>query len=134
MNNLSIFIYLADLIPAIGSLCFGFAVVSGIGMFVSAMIYDFNRVTFYRDNKYEKEETAFYRNCGSKGLKFFPITFLVCCIIGTIIPSRNTIMMIAASEFGETLYKSEEVKEILNPASKLLKSYINDELNKREKK
>jgi hypothetical protein len=134
MNNLSIFIYLAELIPAIGHLAVGMAIASVVGLFFSVMIWDFNKKKWEYDSKEENAAREGRLSMGKFGIKFFPLMFVVCCVVGTIIPSRNTIMMIAASEYGETLYKSESVQEIINPATKLLKSYIKEELDKREKK
>ena len=134
MNNLSIFIYLAELIPAIGHMCVLFAFLASGGILVSFMLRDFNNTVYSFDTEQEIENKKSVVKLANKGLKAFPIVIVVCIVIATIIPSRQTIMMIAASEFGETLYKSDQIQEILNPASKLLKSFIKEELDKREKK
>jgi len=42
-------------------------------------------------------------------------------------------MMIAASEYGETALKSDDVQEIVNPARQILKKWINDQLSESEK-
>jgi hypothetical protein len=60
--------------------------------------------------------------------------FFITIIPAIIIPKRDTIMMIAASEFGETALKSDDVQEIVNPAKKILKNWINDQLAQSEKK
>ena len=134
MNNLSIFIYLAEFIPAVGHLAVGMAVTSAIGLFFSVILWDFNKKKWSFDSESENEARLGRLNAANWGIRSFPWIFVACCVVGTIVPSRNTIMMIAASEYGETLYKTESVQEIINPATKLLKSYIKEELDKREKK
>lgn len=134
MNNLSIFIYLAELIPAIGHMCVLFAFLAGIGIFASFMIRDFNNTVYSFDTKDDIENKKYMVGVANKGLRIFPIVIVVGIVVATIIPSRQTIMMIAASEFGESIYKSDQIQDILNPASKLLKSFIKEELEKREKK
>jgi uncharacterized membrane protein len=61
------------------------------------------------------------------------IIFLVAIIPSIVIPERDTIMMIAASEYGETALKSDDVQEIVNPAKQILKKWIEDQLAKTEK-
>lgn len=134
MNNLSIFIYLAELIPSIGHMCVLFACLAAAGIFVCFMLRDLNNTVYSFDSKEDIENKKSTVSSANKGLKVFPIVIVVCIAVATIIPSRQTIMMIAASEFGESIYKSDQIQDILNPASKLLKSYIRDELEKREKK
>jgi hypothetical protein len=61
------------------------------------------------------------------------VIFLVAIIPSIAIPKRDTIMMIAASEYGETALKSDDVQEIVNPARQILKKWINDQLAESEK-
>jgi hypothetical protein len=56
------------------------------------------------------------------------IIFSVMIIPAIVIPNRDTIMMIAASEYGETALKSDDVQEIVNPAKQILKKWIEDQL------
>lgn len=134
MNSLSIFIYLAELIPSIGHMCVLFAFLAVVGIFASFMMRDLNGTVYSFDTKEDIENKKYVVGVANKGLKIFPIVIIVSIVIATIVPSRQTIMMIAASEFGESVYKSDQIQEILNPASKLLKSFIKEELEKREKK
>lgn len=134
MNNLSIFIYLAELIPSIGHMCALFAILAAGGIVVCFMLRDFNNTVYSFDTKEDIENKKSTVSFANKGLKVFPIVIVVSIVVATIVPSRQTIMMIAASEFGETLYKSDQIQDIINPASKLLKSFIKEELEKREKR
>jgi hypothetical protein len=61
------------------------------------------------------------------------VIFLVAIIPSIAIPKRDTIMMIAASEYGETALKSDDVQEIVNPARQILKKWIEDQLAAAEK-
>jgi uncharacterized membrane protein len=60
-------------------------------------------------------------------LKFGFATAAIALVLMVFLPSKNTIMMMAAASYGEDLYKSE-VKDIVDPAKKLLKQWIEDQL------
>lgn len=48
-------------------------------------------------------------------------------IIASIIPNKETIMYIAASEYGEKVVNSKEVRDLANPATELLKTWMKKE-------
>jgi hypothetical protein len=50
----------------------------------------------------------------------------------SILPSRNAIMMMAAANYGNELYKSD-LKEFVSPSKELLKNWINDQLQEKKK-
>jgi hypothetical protein len=51
-------------------------------------------------------------------------------VIGSFTPSRQTVMMIAASEYGEKIIKSEQTQKIVTPAMELLEKWMLKELSK----
>jgi hypothetical protein len=51
-------------------------------------------------------------------------------VIGLVTPSRQTVMMIVASEYGEKIIKSEQTQKIATPAMELLEKWILKELSK----
>lgn len=45
-----------------------------------------------------------------------------------VVPDKKTMVLISASEIGESLYKSEQAKGIINPSIELLQEWIKNEL------
>ena len=139
MNNLSIIIYFADVVPKIGSL---FAILSTLSVFVmvlSSIAYLQKRSEFIES---EREGASFAKHAQEtkssmdfwiKVSRLALVIFLVAIVPSIAIPKRDTIMMIAASEYGETALKSDDVQEIVNPARQILKKWINDQLAESEK-
>lgn len=139
MNNLSIIIYFADVVPKLGSL---FAILSTLSVFVmvlTSIAYLQKRSEFIES---EREGASFAKHAQEtkssmdfwiKIFRLALVIFLVAIIPSIAIPKRDTIMMIAASEYGETALKSDDVQEIVNPARQILKKWINDQLAESEK-
>ena len=124
MNNLSIVIYLADVIPSLGVLFGVFAILSGFIMLFATFAY------FMNEDIGEKDMV-------DTSVKIFRCAAVVLCVssvLNTIIPRHDTIMMIAASEYGESALKSDDVREMVSPAKQILKNWINDQLAQSEKK
>jgi hypothetical protein len=69
-----------------------------------------------------------------KVFRWAAVVFYVSIVPNVIIPKRDTIMMIAASEYGESALKSDDVREMVNPVKQILKNWINDQLTQSEKK
>ena len=124
MNNLSIAIYLADVIPSLGNL-FGFL------LFTSGFIMLFATFAYFMSEDIGEKDKV---DTSVKIFRWAAVVFCVSFVLNTIIPKRDTIMMITASEFGESVLKSDDVKEIINPAKQILKNWINDQLTQSEKK
>lgn len=138
MNNLSIVIYLADVIPSLGGL-FAFLTISSVAITgISGLAYLINRFDHLSSLKYRNERSASISKCHmrvcSKIFRSAMVVFLIAVIPCIVIPRHDTIMMIAASEYGESALKSDDVKEIVNPAKQILKNWINDQLTQSEKK
>lgn len=47
--------------------------------------------------------------------------------IATVLPSKNTVLLIAASELGQRLVTSEQVADVVDPSLDLLKTWIKKE-------
>ena len=140
MNNLSIIIYIADVIPKFGTLFAISATFSCLVMIISGIAYLHYRSEFVTSEHGGKDYTRYariektYMDFWIKVFKQTLIIFLATIIPSTVIPKRDTIMMVAASEFGETALKSDDVQEIVNPAKQILKKWIEDQLATTEKK
>ena len=124
MNNLSIVIYLADVIPSLGNL-FGFL------SFISGFIMLFATFAYFMSKDIGEKDKV---DISVKIFHWAAVVFCVSIVPNVIIPRRDTIMMIAASEYGESVLKSDDVKEMVNPAKQILKNWINDQLTQSEKK
>lgn len=97
MNALSWLIYLASVVSSIGVLAFTVAVLSVLVFLVGLMVVC--------ANIYEGYESE--RNTGFKLLIGSTRVFVICALLLVVLPGRDTIYAIAASEMGEELLNSE---------------------------
>jgi hypothetical protein len=126
-------------IPKFGTFFAISATLSCLVMIFSGIGYLHYRSEFVTSEHGGKEFTRYaliektYMDFWIKVFRKTLIIFLAAIILSTVIPKRDTIMMIAASEYGETVLKSDNVQEIVNPAKQILKKWIEDQLAKTEK-
>jgi hypothetical protein len=119
MNSLSWFIYLSDLLPSVAATAGGFAIF--LGLTLAAILFFF---IMWKST----EKTEFPVNVPWKSLISL-FVFLV--TISTVTPSRNTILLIAASEYGEKVIESE----VGGQALRILKNKLSEiELEQTRKK
>jgi predicted MFS family arabinose efflux permease len=97
LNALSWLIYLASVVSSIGVLAFTVAVLSVLVFLAGLMVVCANI-----DEGYESE-----RNTGFKLLIGSTRVFVICALLLVVLPGRDTIYAIAASEMGEELLNSE---------------------------
>jgi len=110
MNNLSWFLYLSDVLP---SLSIGFSIICTIlGMMFGIATLIFWLI--YLDNSNLPIKVPITPSC----LLVF-IIFLG--LLTNLIPSRQTILLIAASEMSEQVVKSQDGQEIMNNLKQILK-------------
>jgi len=117
MNNLSWLIYFADVIVSIGRLfsfltfvCFCVIGVSAIVLFVS----------LDHDNEVDRR----IRALSARILKIFIPVAILMVLLTSLTPSKNTVMMIAASEMGERVLKSQQVQSVIDPSVDLLNAWV----------
>jgi hypothetical protein len=126
-------------IPKLGSFFAISATLSCLVIVISGIAYLHYRSEFVISEREGEDLARYARNEKSYmdfWIKIFRrtlIIFSVMIIPAIVIPTRDTIMMIAASEYGETALKSDDVQEIVNPAKQILKKWIEDQLAKTEK-
>ena len=132
MNNLSTIIYLADIIPSFGGLFDFLTIASVFAMTMSGFYYLIFRIDF--NNQRCAIRDKMNMELCSKIFRYSMVVFFIAVVPDIVIPKRDTIMMIAASEYGDTVLKSDDVREIVNPAKEILKNWINDQLAQSEKK
>lgn len=68
-----------------------------------------------------------YERTLPKKLIAIPIIGFIFAITACFIPNKETIMYIAASEYGEKVVNSKEVQDLKNPAVDLLKQWMKKE-------
>ena len=113
MNMLSILIYLAEMCKAIN---FASGVLIGVCIvmwIVPFWVYWMNTDRFPSP---EERKTMPVRWA-------FPLLW-VCIIVNVITPSRNTVLLIAASEMGQRVVESEQVAGVVNPGVELLTTWM----------
>lgn len=119
MNSLSWLIYLADRV--------GIAVaIFGLLSLVSVVFYIIMSIQMY-ENWYTRNPFPKFISLGW----MIPIPLILLTIV---IPSKNALYMIAASEAGETIVQSPEAKEIFNKMKTIIGNSLDEILKEGEKK
>lgn len=110
MNTLSWFLYLADVINTVQGV-FIFGGVASILFLGAKTIYvtSFNDMSINRDR--QKPLPSFWKNISLAMLMF---------ALAGLIPSKETVYMIAGSELGETAVTSERGERIMNDIETIL--------------
>lgn len=115
MNSLSWLIYF---IGVVGNLDWFFSTLTILLLLVCIGLV----IAFFMmlDEDVGKEAWAKYRKCC---LLFVP-AFIVCFLISSLMPSRQTLILIAGSEIGQEVVQSKAVQDVVNPGMDLLKAWI----------
>jgi hypothetical protein len=132
MNSLSWLIYLAKVSGDLSSTVQTFLTINGvvlvvglvIGLLVFAIIADSYGLSAF-DN--HNEEFVFIQDWFKKYKKFMKtlmVTFPIFMIIGSILPDKKTVLLIAASQISEEIINNPKVQGIIDPSIDLLKSWI----------
>jgi uncharacterized membrane protein len=115
MNSLSWFLYLADVISNLQDVLTLMAIIFAI----ASIFWTICRVV--GDDKYNSTEREL-----AKTFWFVPWLFIFSLTFAALIPSTNTIYLIAASEAGEMVVNTPEAKEVMSD----LKEILNIQLDK----
>mgnify|MGYP006300874419 CR=1 FL=1 len=124
MNNLSWALYLTDVCQSLSNAAAAITLVSAMAAAIAAVFY------FASMDCAAPKVTALAL---SAMRKLIPTCF-VSMLVMIVVPSKETMRMILVSEYGERLYNSKDGQEIINPAKELLKRYIQEQLDAKEKK
>lgn len=127
MNSLSWFLYFADITTAVQVV---FGVVGAAAAFFGTIAWFIYKCS---NKEHEKEDRDAAKSIAFKLIAIAFVAIPVCVLT----PSKQTIYLIAASEAGERLSKTEAVSEISREAYDALRGYlksITKELNATEKK
>lgn len=128
MNDLSWFIYLADVLPSLATgigVSFFFISVGFSLLSIVLFITYFDSVDKHHQWPEINKIFPFKYPIGSVIAVFFSLMIL---LASNLIPSTKTIYMIAASEAGEAVVKSEEGQEMINDLKLIIKGYIKEEV------
>jgi hypothetical protein len=145
MNTLSLIIYFSNAIPAITGL-FVIAIIVAIITAIAYLILgcsvkdyiqiELKNINYRRETPMTKEEAEQVSSIASymkdytrfrAGFKKTVILLILIFPIPFILPSRDTILLIAASEMGENLVKHENVSKIVDPSLEFLSTWIKTE-------
>lgn len=121
MNSLSWFIYLTQIVDNLGVAALGCLVFGGmIGFF--AFLIGPMAIDVMDSPPSPATIRSFVRG--------YIITMVLAVLVSVFMPSRQTMLMIAGSEMGERLVKSESVNNIVNPGMDLIRKWIQQETDK----
>lgn len=128
MNGLSWLLYLASVSDRIGFAAGPIAFFSGVALIVA--------VAFSGATKVTPEEWADgFPEMARRSVRWTATVFVLSASLSWFLPSRDTLMLIAASEVGETVLASKDVQNIGGEAGalatdslRLLRKYVSEQL------
>lgn len=124
MNSVSWFIYVAQVSDSLGSLFVFIGVVIGLCTLAS---YGVPRIANFGDGHGPNDSDYW----AEKPLRaWFCALAVICLVIGNLMPEKNTMYAIAASQVGEQIVKSD----IANDATKALQQWIKKQIDPEPKK
>jgi hypothetical protein len=119
MNSLSWFIYLTQIVDNVGGAS---AVFFGILLIVGGTVGSTAFFVFFDDIPSEFPIRSVVR--------WWVVALTISGVLAAFVPSRRTMLMIAGSEMGERLVKSDGVNSIVNPGMDLIRKWIKQEADK----
>jgi hypothetical protein len=142
MNNLSWFLYLADAVNGVGLLLgtFGAIITAAGALWLTASLFSYETVKQYPENPkgpYDYKEVPLFVYDKYKPWAIFVIIVGIFMLITSVlVPSRNALYMIAASQMGEQVLQLEQVQSLGGEAGalasdtiELLRQKIGEQLN-----
>lgn len=128
MNSLSILIYLVDVIESIGNalmpltiFSISFAILSGIA-YVISVLNSLGTNSYYASERATAEQ---FKPYALKGFKWAISLLVIFGLVNVAIPSKQTMILIAASEVSEFLITSEAGQKAINSTVNGAQSAIN---------
>lgn len=122
MNSLSLLIYMASVVSGLSAVCFITAMVFGLMLFVRVIYYTTECMHLYSyDTTEEKEKKKNFKIIPNKWFLIAPVTLLT---MAALLPDKETVYLIAASEAGEYMATSKEGQEIFEEMTKTIKDQL----------
>lgn len=116
MNSLSWFLYMADVLP---SLSWAVAILSIVVGAVSLLC-----MAFISDHTTTEERSAGVFRKTMVGMTWAVILSVLLFFVSFLVPSKETIYLIAGSEAGEYVATTPQAQEILNDVHEIIKSQL----------
>lgn len=116
MNTLSWLIYFAELVHNLTFIAFLISIVCFLIWSIARFCF-----IFFHERMITKEDQKYLPSSN-----YLIVGFILLCI-AKVLPSKNTVMLIAASEVGQHLVTSERVVDVVDPSLDLLKTWIKKE-------
>lgn len=121
MNSLSWLIYGIQLTSNVGAFL---AITSGLFLLTLGLIFVVRCITIDNDyNSKDATKALKYAEARKNFRKLFWIPLLG-IFLACVIPNERTMYLIAASEIGERIVKTETVQRVVDPSIDLLKNWI----------
>jgi len=131
MNNLSWMIYLAGVSESLAGFFVFITVIFAILTAIATIVSVVNAVETDAYNRRYSDNTLTYKRSLKKSAFKIAITAFICMIIAgstsALLPSRQTVLLIAASEIGERVVTSERAQSVIDPSVDLLKTWMQRE-------
>lgn len=117
MNSVSWFVYLAQVTGEMGNMFTGFGILGCVAIGICLL-----------SRSIMIEENDIRLNIIFPQARYFALvaSFFV---IGNLLPEKETMLAIAASQIGEQIIKSDNVQGIANDATKALQSWIHHQID-----
>lgn len=127
MNIISIFLYLAEILPNIASAATGgVAIICAfwvIYAIVASIMYSDATDMYAKTSDEYKRASAYYSERKYLPPKWLVFVTIALLSISILIPSKQTIYMIAGSELGEMVIQTDEAREIYEDIQSVIRSY-----------
>lgn len=131
MNTLSLLIYLAGVAGTLNGFLVFLATIFGILALVAlgVWIFSFNN-TDSNQRPFPEHILKENREDGKKGWRWFWVFIMLMISTGVtaaLVPSRQTVLLIAASEMGEQVLNHPRVNQVVDPGLELLTTWMQAE-------
>lgn len=114
MNSLSWLIYLAEVVDTFGKMLDVVLIIAVAALLAASIATVIGHL----------DEEPIITSFGKKLAKATLVTASICSIFFVITPSRQTVLLIAASEIGERVVTSDRVQGVIDPSIELLQTWI----------
>ncbi len=120
MNSLSWLIYLSGIVESVDRLFIFFTIISGI---VGALAM----VAYIIESSVSDSNSPLVAPLFRRVAQCFIPAFLFFGLCSAFLPSRQTVLMIAASEMGQRALMSQQVQSVVDPATAYLRTWLESE-------
>lgn len=124
MNNLSLLIYLAGVTGSIGSFLVFVAVVFGFGVAVCGIVW---LVSLSDSNFSSTEQAERVKKHSWRWIWAFLVLMIFTGSVSALVPSRQTVLLIAGSEMGERVLNHPRFNQVVDPGLELVTTWMQKE-------